>query len=72
MAFARLRYIALEADGKDAKYPWRVTAWRNVGDIYCNDRFTAGVAEVLIEAWREDGITVELTEIATPAREVSE
>jgi len=61
MAFARFRYIALERDGKDEKYPWRVTAWRNVGDIWCGDRFSDGVAQVLIEAWREDGIEVSVT-----------
>ena len=61
MAFARLRYVALEFDGKDSKYPCVVTAWRNVGDIHCGDRFTAGVAECLIEAWREDGIEVNVT-----------
>jgi hypothetical protein len=32
----------------------------NVGD-----RFTAEVAEILIEACREDGITVEVEEVAT-------
>lgn len=64
MAWARHRYIALEDDGKDRKYPWVVTAWRNVGDIHCGDRFTAGVADILIEAWRADGIEVSVTHIA--------
>jgi len=61
MAFARLRYVALECDGQDEKYPYVVTAWRNVGDIYCGDRFTAGVADCLVEAWRADGIEVSVT-----------
>jgi hypothetical protein len=67
MAIARLRCITLECDGKDKKYPYRVTAWRNVGDVYCGDRFTAGVADCLIEAWREDGIEVSV--IGTPKEE---
>jgi hypothetical protein len=60
MAFARLRYIAMEIDD-DPKYPWVVTAWRQVGGINCGDRFTREVGDVLIEAWREDGIEVSLT-----------
>lgn len=62
MAFKRLRYVALERDCVDKKYPWVVTAWRNVGDIYCGDRFTDGVADCLIEAWRGDGIEVSVEE----------
>jgi hypothetical protein len=57
MAWARLRYIAVEIDDHP-KYPFVVTAWRNVGDIYCGDRFSRSVGDILIEAWREDGIEV--------------
>jgi hypothetical protein len=71
MAFARLRYIAMDRDMDNYKYPYVVTAWRNVGEIHCGDRFTAGVADILIEAWRADGITVEVTINHITQKEVS-
>jgi hypothetical protein len=35
-----------------------------VGGIYVGDRFTDEVGEILIEACRGDGITVEVEEVA--------
>jgi hypothetical protein len=35
-----------------------------VGGIYVGDRFTEEVGEILIAACREDGITVEVEEVA--------
>lgn len=59
MAFGKHRKICFDRE-PDHKYPYVCTAWREVGGIYVGDRFTDEVAEILIEAFREDGITVEV------------
>ena len=62
MAFGKHRKICLDHE-PDHKYPYVCAAWCEVGGISIGDRFTEEVAEILIEAWREDGITVEVEEV---------
>jgi len=63
MAGIRHRRICLDHEPGHA-YPYVCSGWRNVGGITAGDRFTPEVAEILIEAWREDGITVEVKEVS--------
>jgi hypothetical protein len=61
MAFAKYRYIAFDYEEGHA-YPYVCTAWRMVGGMNVGDRFTEQVGEVIIEALREDGITIDVTQ----------
>jgi hypothetical protein len=47
-----------------ADYPYRCAGWRNVGGFNVGDTYTEEVGEILIEACRGDGITVEVEEVA--------
>jgi hypothetical protein len=62
MAFEQHRKVCFDHEA-EGKYPYVCTAWCEVGGIYVGDRFTEEVAEILIEAMREDGITVEVEEV---------
>lgn len=59
MAWGKHRKICFDYE-PEHKYPYVCTGWREVGGIYVGDRFTEEVAEILIAAVREDGITVEV------------
>lgn len=63
MAFQKHRKICFDYEPMN-KYPYVCTAWCEVGGIYVGDRFTQEVGEILIEACRGDGITVEVEEVA--------
>jgi hypothetical protein len=63
MAFRKHRKICFDHE-PGHKYPYVCTGWCEVGGIYVGDRFTEEVGEILIEACRGDGITVEVEEVA--------
>jgi hypothetical protein len=63
MAFQKHRKICFDHDPKH-KYPYVCTGWCEVGGMNIGDRFTEEVGEILIEACREDGITVEVEEVS--------
>ena len=63
MAFQQYRKICFDHE-PGHKYPYVCTAWCEVGGMNVGDRFTEEVAEILIAACREDGITVEVEEVA--------
>jgi hypothetical protein len=63
MAFAQHRKICFDHE-PGHKYPYVCTGWCEVGGIHVGDRFTEEVGEILIEACRSDGITVEVEEVA--------
>jgi hypothetical protein len=63
MAFQKHRKICFDHE-PGHKYPYVCTAWCEVGGIHIGDRFTEEVGEILIAACREDGITVEVEEVA--------
>jgi hypothetical protein len=67
MAFQKHRKICFDHE-PGHKYPYVCTAWCEVGGIYVGDRFTQEVGEILIEACRGDGITVEVEEVADVKR----
>jgi len=60
-AFARR--VRLENSAGD-DYPYRCAGWRNVGGFNVGDKYTQEVGELLIEACRGDGITVEVEEVS--------
>jgi hypothetical protein len=64
MAFGKHRKICFDYE-PGHKYPYVCSAWCEVGGMNIGDRFTEEVAEILIESCREDGITVEVEEVAT-------
>lgn len=66
MAFGKHRKICFDYEPSH-KYPYVCSAWCEVGGITVGDRFTEEVAEILIEVWREDGITVEVEEVPNVA-----
>ncbi len=67
MAFQKHRKICFDHE-PGHKHPYVCTAWCEVGGIYVGDRFTQEVGEILIEACRGDGITVEVEEVADVKR----
>ena len=62
MAFKKHRKISFDHEPGNT-YPYVCTGWCEVGGIHIGDRFTAEVGEILIEACREDGITVAVEEV---------